>query len=46
MSVDVTGPLHERYDEILSERALGLIETLHRAYDGRRRELLGKRAER
>ncbi|GAA3145176.1 malate synthase [Kribbella aluminosa] len=46
MSVDVTGPLHERYDEILSERALGLIETLHRAYDGRRRELLGRRAER
>ncbi|MFD7154001.1 malate synthase A [Kribbella sp. NPDC059898] len=46
MSVDVTGPLHERYDEILSERALGLIETLHRAYDARRRELLGKRAER
>ncbi|MGZ0149099.1 malate synthase A [Kribbella sp. WER1] len=46
MSVDVTGPLHERYDEILSERALGLIETLHRAYDARRRELLGRRAER
>ncbi|HZX08725.1 malate synthase A [Kribbella sp.] len=46
MSVDVTGPLHERYDEILSERALSLIETLHRSYDARRRELLGKRAER
>ncbi|HWD78301.1 MAG TPA: malate synthase A [Kribbella sp.] len=46
MSVDVTGPMHERYDEILSERALGLIETLHRAYDGRRRELLGRRTER
>ncbi|GAA1148999.1 malate synthase A [Kribbella jejuensis] len=46
MSVDVTGPMHERYDEILSERALGLIETLHRAYDGRRRELLERRAER
>ncbi|NUS00469.1 MAG: malate synthase A [Kribbellaceae bacterium] len=46
MSVDVTGPMHERYEEILSERALGLIETLHRAYDGRRRELLGRRAER
>ncbi|MFF0266758.1 malate synthase A [Kribbella sp. NPDC004536] len=46
MSVDVTGPLHDRYEEILSERALGLIETLHRAYDARRRELLGRRAER
>jgi malate synthase len=36
----------ERYDEILTERALGLIETLHRAYDGRRRELLERRKER
>ncbi|HEY4570197.1 MAG TPA: malate synthase A, partial [Kribbella sp.] len=46
MSVDVTGPINERYDEILTERALGLIETLHRAYDGRRRELLDRRRER
>src|SRR4051794_30723563 len=38
--------MQERYDEILTERALGLIETLHQAYDGRRRELLGRRAER
>jgi malate synthase len=36
----------ERYDEILTERALGLIETLHRAYDGRRRELLERRKQR
>jgi malate synthase len=46
VSVDVTGPINERYDEILTERALGLIETLHRAYDGRRRELLDRRRER
>ncbi|MFF0338433.1 malate synthase A [Kribbella sp. NPDC004875] len=46
MSVDVTGPMNERYDEILTERALGLIETLHRAYDGRRRELLERRKQR
>ncbi|TDO57451.1 malate synthase [Kribbella sp. VKM Ac-2571] len=46
MSVDVTGPMGERYDEILTERALGLIETLHRAYDGRRRELLERRKQR
>ncbi|MGW6197183.1 malate synthase A [Kribbella sp. NPDC055110] len=46
MSVDVTGPMNARYDEILTERALGLIETLHRAYDGRRRELLERRKER
>ena len=46
MSVDVTGPMNERYDEILTERALGLIENLHREYDGRRQELLGRRRER
>ena len=46
MAVEVTGPMGERYDEILTERALGLIETLHRAYDGRRRELLERRAQR
>ncbi|TDW98129.1 malate synthase A [Kribbella sp. VKM Ac-2566] len=46
MAVEVTGPMGERYDEILTERALGLIETLHRAYDGRRRELLERRQQR
>ncbi|RZT07810.1 malate synthase [Kribbella sp. VKM Ac-2569] len=46
MAVEVTGPMGERYDEILTERALGLIETLHRAYDGRRRELLERRRQR
>ncbi|TDW90392.1 malate synthase [Kribbella pratensis] len=46
MAVEVTGPMGERYDEILTERALGLIETLHRAYDGRRRELLERRKQR
>ncbi|MFG1820230.1 malate synthase A [Kribbella sp. NPDC049174] len=43
---DVTGPMNERYDEILTERALGLIEQLHREYDGRRQELLERRRER
>ena len=46
MSIDVTGPMNERYDEILTERALGLIETLHRTYDGRRKELLERREQR
>ncbi|TCC22370.1 malate synthase A [Kribbella sindirgiensis] len=46
MAVEVSGPMGERYDEILTERALGLIETLHCAYDGRRRELLERRAQR
>jgi malate synthase len=38
--------MNERYDEILTERALGLIEALHRAYDGRRLELLDRRTRR
>ncbi|MFI6678617.1 malate synthase A [Kribbella sp. NPDC050470] len=46
MSIDVTGPINERYDEILTERALGLIETLHREYGARRLELLERRRER
>ncbi|TCO47470.1 malate synthase [Kribbella antiqua] len=46
MGVEVVGAQGERYDEILTERALGLIETLHREYDGRRQELLARRKER
>ena len=46
MAVEVTGARNERFDEILTERALGLIEQLHREYDGRRRELLERRKER
>jgi malate synthase len=46
MGVEVVGAQGERYDEILTGRALGLIETLHREYDGRRQELLAQRRER
>ncbi|MFC5264991.1 malate synthase A [Kribbella qitaiheensis] len=46
MSVDILGPMHERYDEILSERALELIGLLHQELNGRRLELLDKRRER
>jgi malate synthase len=38
--------MNERYDEILTERALGLIETLHREYGARRLELLERRQQR
>jgi len=44
--VEVTGPLHERYDEVLTEDALGLLAELHRTFDARRRSLLAERAER
>ncbi|MFD6099382.1 malate synthase A [Nocardiopsis flavescens] len=41
--VEITGPLHDRFDEILTDGALSLVAELHRAFDGRRRELLAAR---
>ncbi|MFD6953603.1 malate synthase A [Nocardiopsis sp. TSRI0078] len=44
--VEVTGPLHERFDEILTEDALALVAELHRTFEGRRQELLAAREAR
>ncbi|WP_017571717.1 malate synthase A [Nocardiopsis halotolerans] len=44
--VEVTGPLHERFDEILTEDALALVAELHRTFEGRRQELLTARVTR
>jgi malate synthase len=44
--VDVTGPVHDRYDEILTPDALAFLAELHRTFDGRRRELLARREAR
>ncbi|NNG40470.1 malate synthase A [Flexivirga sp. ID2601S] len=44
--VEVTGPVKERYAEILSPQALELIATLHRELNGRRLEALTAREER
>ncbi|MEV4251932.1 malate synthase A [Spirillospora sp. NPDC049652] len=44
--VEVRGPLGERYDEILTPEALGLLATLQREFGGRRKELLKAREER
>ncbi|TDE01625.1 malate synthase A [Jiangella asiatica] len=44
--IQVTGPLHDRYDEVLTPTALDLIERLHRELNPRRLELLQRRAER
>jgi malate synthase len=44
--VEVAGPEHDRYGEVLTDRALELIGLLHRRFDGRRRELLAARQER
>lgn len=44
--VEVTGPIEERYDEILTPQALELIASLHRELNARRLELLQNRATR
>ncbi len=44
--VDVTGPVHDRYHEMLTPEALAFLAELHRSFDARRRELLARRDER
>jgi len=44
--VQINAPLHPRFDEILTHDALALVAKLHRAFEGRRQELLKARVER
>src|SRR5262245_29466809 len=44
--VAIQAPLKPGFDRVLSEEALALVAKLHRTFDGRRKELLAKRAER
>jgi malate synthase len=44
--IEITGPLHDRYDEVLSRRALELVRLLHRELGPRRSELLQRRTQR
>jgi len=44
--VEIVGPMHDRYDEVLTPGALDLLEVLHREFDARRLDLLGARTER
>jgi len=44
--VQVIGPAGDRYDEILTDEALGLVAALHRELAPRRAELLSARARR
>jgi malate synthase len=44
--VEITGPLHDRYEEVLTPDALGFLATLQREFGPRRKELLAARAER
>ena len=44
--IEVTAPLGDRYDEILSPGALGFLTELHDRFAGRRHELLAERMRR
>jgi malate synthase len=44
--LEINGPMHERFEEILTPKALELIGVLHRELNGRRLELLDRRAQR
>ena len=45
-TVEVTGPLHARYDKILTPEALDFVAALHRDHEPRRQELLARRRDR
>ena len=44
--IEITGPMNNRYEEILTPRALELVALLHRELEGRREELLERRGKR
>ena len=44
--VEITGPVDDRFAEILTEEAQSFLADLHRAFDARRLELLEARKER
>ncbi|GAB5388328.1 MAG: malate synthase A [Alphaproteobacteria bacterium] len=44
--IEITGPMNEGFDEILTDKALAFLAGLQRKYNTRRKELLVARAER
>ena len=44
--VQISAPVREEYQRILSDEAMGFVAALHREFDGRRKELLEARAAR
>ena len=46
MSVEITAPMHDRFEEILTDDALAFLARLHREFEPRRRELLEARTRR
>jgi len=45
-SLDIRGPMQDRFDDVLTPEALRLVARLHRTFDITRRELLARRATR
>ena len=46
MSVEFTAPMHDRFEEILTDDAVDFLARLHREFEPRRRELIEARARR
>ena len=44
--IEITGPMEDRFDEVLTPDAVEFLGALHREFDKRRRELLAARATR
>ncbi|MFI6477325.1 malate synthase A [Nonomuraea sp. NPDC050663] len=44
--MEITGPMHDRFDEVLTPEAMGFVETLQREFNARRLELLAARQAR
>ncbi len=44
--VEITGPINERFDAVLTPDAIEFLGGLHREFDSRRRDLLEARATR
>ena len=40
MGVEITAPIHDRFEEILTDDAMEFLARLHREFEPRRRELL------
>src|SRR4051812_39538992 len=46
MGIEIKAPINEGFDQVLTDDALAFIAELHHRFDGRRRELLARRAAR
>jgi malate synthase len=44
--IEIAGPLSDNFTQILTPEALRLVAKLHRAFNGRRKELLERRNRR